>query len=204
MQAADPLPSIVGSSLSLADSILFCIRSIWKTPTLVTWRGSVAGRFYISRERCVSRTSRNHRQEVFPALYRLDSQEEFRSLLLEECTRMAKSSRAILEPSWADAVVSSSWAIRRSAQILLDFGEQLLQLPWGRSCAMASQAVCSRHPDTEAFRRPLGGYFRDRFTRASRARPKQLSVSSFRLTRSALRLTAAECSCIRRRPSSPD
>ena len=49
-----------------------------------------------AEERRISRASRNHRKEVLASLYRVHPEEEFRSLLLEEYSRMAETTAAIL------------------------------------------------------------------------------------------------------------
>jgi GT2 family glycosyltransferase/glycosyltransferase involved in cell wall biosynthesis len=76
--------------------------------------------------------------------------------------------------AWADGILSAIFGDSRERSNLPGLARACLQLPgavrsrWqARSLAMVS--------DTEAFRRPLGGYFRDRFQQIE-PNPKRLSV----------------------------
>lgn len=76
--------------------------------------------------------------------------------------------------SWADAVVSVVMGDSPERTNLLGLWRALLQLPGAlRSRWRARQR--SAVGDAEAFRRPLGGYFRDRFSKLP-VSPDQLSV----------------------------
>lgn len=76
--------------------------------------------------------------------------------------------------SWADAVVSAIMGDSPERTNLAGLWRALLQLP-GALRARWSARQLSAVPDTEAFRRPLGGYFRDRFTHLP-VQPEKLSV----------------------------
>ena len=73
-----------------------------------------------------------------------------------------------------------------------------LQLPRRRRVRAGGRAAWPRIDDTEAFRRPLGGYFRDRFDALRRPSPRASACCSSRRIPSARRCTAAACSCTRR------
>ena len=96
-----------GSSSSSAASIRCCIRSIWKTPTSASWRGSAAGRcLYQPQQRRLSRASRNHRQEVLAST---TSTSILKKNFVLFCWKNIHEWRKLLEhfaSSWADAVVS--------------------------------------------------------------------------------------------------
>ena len=76
--------------------------------------------------------------------------------------------------AWADAVVSAVMGDSPERTNLSGLWRALLQLPGALKARWRARqlAVVS---DTEAFRRPLGGYFRDRFTNLVPS-PKQLNV----------------------------
>ena len=76
--------------------------------------------------------------------------------------------------AWADAVVSAVMGDSPERTNLSGLWRALLQLPGVLKARWRARqlAVVS---DTEAFRRPLGGYFRDRFTNLVPS-PKQLAV----------------------------
>ena len=66
----------------------------------------------------------------------------------------------------------------------------------GRAAAPAVRArSLAVVDDTEAFRRPLGGYFRDRFRSLPRDARTACACCSFALSRSARPCMAAACSC---------
>ena len=95
---------------------------------------------------------------------------------------------------------AASWAIRRSAQILQDSGEHSSNClgPFVRDGepGRLQPSRTRKHSAARSAATSATGSRAFLFARES------CPFSSSRRTRSALRLTAAECSCIRRRPSS--
>ncbi len=79
-----------------------------------------------------------------------------------------------LASAWADAVVSAVMGDSPERTNLSGLWRALLQLP-GALRARWNARQLAAQSDTEAFRRPLGGYFRDRFTKLAPS-PEQLSV----------------------------
>jgi O-antigen biosynthesis protein len=76
--------------------------------------------------------------------------------------------------SWADAVVSSVMGNSPERTNLAGLWRASLQLPGAVRARWRARQLAAIS-DTEAFRRPLGGYFRDRFTHLP-VRPEKLSV----------------------------
>ena len=106
----------------------FCIRSTWKIPTSVTLPGSVDGRFYISRRASCFTNIAERSARSFPSIHRIHPEEELRSVLLEECPRMAEA-LSHFGASWADAVVSSVIGDSPERTNLAGLWRALLQLP---------------------------------------------------------------------------
>jgi glycosyltransferase involved in cell wall biosynthesis len=79
-----------------------------------------------------------------------------------------------LGAAWADAVVSTVMGDSPERTNLAGLWRALLQLPMAMRARWRARQLAALS-DTEAFRRPLGGYFRDRFHKLP-ADPKQLSV----------------------------
>ena len=100
--------------------------------------------------------------------------------------------------AWAGAVLSVVFGdVPRPAQLL----RAVARVPCScrRRCARAGAPARWRGRATrEAFRRPLGGYFRDRFAAHGTPLPSACACSSFRPIPSARRCTAAASSCTRR------
>ena len=76
--------------------------------------------------------------------------------------------------SWADAVVSAVVRDSPERTNLAGLWRALLQLPGALNARWRARQRAAVS-DTETFRRPLGGYFRDRFNRLP-SRPDELSV----------------------------
>jgi O-antigen biosynthesis protein len=76
--------------------------------------------------------------------------------------------------SWADAVVSVAVGDSPERANLAGLWRALLQLPSAMGARWRARTLAAVS-DTEAFRRPLGGYFRDRFELLSQV-PDRLSV----------------------------
>ena len=160
---------------SWADSTSCSRRSIWKTPISATWRGSAAGRCCINRAAwCITSIAEPSARRFSASADRSGAEEELHSVLLEEHSRMAALVVALL-----------LHFCRRGAEVLLRRfagARQLCGIVAGVP-AVARSARCSyastwtrRHHDTEAFRRPLGGYFRDRFAALRSRTRRTLSV----------------------------
>ncbi len=99
--------------------------------------------------------------------------------------------------AWAGAVLAVLFGdvpLRPNLGSLWRAFRQLPQALRSRRRALALAAI----GDTEAFKRPLGGYFRDRFAAMERAPEQACACSSSRPTRSARPSTAAASSCTRR------
>jgi GT2 family glycosyltransferase len=79
-----------------------------------------------------------------------------------------------LGSAWADAVVSTVMGDSPERTNLAGLWRALLQLPAAIHARWHARTLAAIS-DEEAFRRPLGGYFRDRFTKLA-PRPEQLSV----------------------------
>ena len=167
-----------------------------RLPGLEAWlEGAIS-----AAQRRISRASRNHRQEVFTALHRVHPEEELRSVLLEEYPRMAKASepfRRVMGRRSRQQRHGRFAGAHKSCWTLAS----TLTTAWGRSCAMASQAACSHHGHG-SIPPPARRLLPRSLHTASCSPGTSCPCSSSRRTRSALRLTAAECSCIKRRPSS--
>ena len=104
------------------------------------------------------------------------AEEELPAVLLEEHPRMARGSASHFFFTWAGAVLSG--AVRRRAGAAQSRGA-VARLPptaAGRALAMAGAQPRAQSSDTEAFRRPLGGYFRDRFDADASPAPERLRV----------------------------
>lgn len=76
--------------------------------------------------------------------------------------------------TWADAVVSLFFGDSPERSNLRGLSRAVLQLPGAMGARWRSKSLATID-DTEAFRRPLGGYFRDRFSKLP-ARPERLGV----------------------------
>ena len=148
-------------------------------------------------QRRLSRASRHHRQEVHA---------KTRSRRCSRRTSCCSAGRTFTSGGGWSRTSSSAWA---GAVLGVLFGDVPLRpnlaALW-RAFRQLPQAVRSRWrarclarvSDTEAFRRPLGGYFRDRFDAMRDRRPSGCACCSFRPIRSVRRCTAAASSCTRR------
>ncbi len=173
--AAVPARSIGESFWSWADSTSCSRRFIWKTPISDTWRGSAAGRCSISRAAwCITSIAGTIGKTLYASANRSGSQEELHPVLLEEHSRVAAPVVALLLHFGRRGVER---VFRRFAGARQSAGRVAGVSPVARSASGAHSMHAHSPPsdDTEAFRRPLGGYFRDRFLTECPP-PEKLSV----------------------------
>ena len=153
------------NSWSWAASTTCSRRSIWKTPTSATWPGSAAGRCSTSRAAwCITSiaapSGSGSREDADPGR----AQEEFPAVLLEEHSRVAAAGCRTSSSPGPGAVLAVAFRRRAAAaRISLALWRAFRAVAAGGALAAARASAGARSTDTEAFRRPLGGYFRDRF-----------------------------------------
>ena len=194
--AAAPVRSTARSFWSWAALTSCSSRSIWKTPTWAISPGNAAGKF------CISRPAWSITNIAAP------SANAFRKPTSSRCSRrtsccspgristIGAGCGSHFFFTWAGATLS--WLAGDSPERPSFSGILRAFLALPRTLVSRSRArALATVSDREAFRRPLGGHYRDTFRAAAAAIPRAWRFCSYLPTRSVLPCTAAACSCTR-------